>query len=212
MRLAQAKSFDSMLTSCVENPPKEGSYSCSGTHWAPTGADAVEDSPASHDAAPASDDPLPLEPPLVPELLPLAAPVLAPLPASEPLAFDAPALPLLLVPLAAPEPLPLMVPVLAPLVWPEPLPVLDPDSPPVTVFVPHPVEAAAAVATASTAHVVRAVISGTPSAIDDIRGRRSCKRHRRRASRRGVVGASYRATLALNAPGQMRGARRGRLR
>jgi hypothetical protein len=85
MRLAQAKVFESTLIPIGENPPKDELPSSSDTHGAPNGA-AVTDRPASHDApaAPASDDPVALDPLLVPELpLPLAAPLL-PEPASLP--------------------------------------------------------------------------------------------------------------------------------
>jgi hypothetical protein len=113
MRLAQAKVFDSMPTSVKENPPKDELPSCSDTHGAPSGADAVADKPASHDdapAAPASDDPLAFDPLIVPEPLPLAAPVLAPLPAPEPLPFADPVSPLMPLPLVCPDPLPVFDP------------------------------------------------------------------------------------------------------
>jgi|SRR5580658_1316604 hypothetical protein len=130
-RLSQPPAFDSTLTVPSENCGKNGLYSFSDTHGAPNGA-GVTERPASHDAAPtvpASDDPLPLDPPLVPERSPLAAPVLTPLAAPELRPFGDPVLPLILVPLVVPELLPLIAPVAPPLVWPEPLPLLDPDAP-----------------------------------------------------------------------------------
>jgi hypothetical protein len=155
--LWQVEPFDSRLTSVRENPPKDGSYSCSGMHNAPNGA-GVTERPASHDApaVPASDDTLPFAPLLVSELpVPLAAPVLTPL--------------------AAPVPA-------APLVTPEPPPLLDPDPPPLTVVVPHPARAAveSPAVTASPAKVVRVVIPGSPSVKDrGVRTRSQDPRHSR---------------------------------